>query len=355
MIDVSPLLQPIAPDRPAGSDLRQDGRDDVFTSVRELRRQDDPALIPEGVPAKEADFRKALELCERALRERTKDLELAAYLAEAWTRLHGLDGLAAGLQLMDGLIERYWPQLTPGLDQDGGRIEILPEIRAKWIGWLGSSRDFLDAVRAVQLTDGQAELTLLDYENAQRMADAQRTNVVLYDELARSGRTTPEQWERAFSATGPGLREQQAAACARCLAGLDRLETRCQEVLGYDDAPSFARLRELLELVRDLFAGTAAIDAAPAAGAGAAAPAVAGAGSGAGQPLRTRQDAVRTLQDIARFLRSSEPHSPVPFLIERCVRWLNMGFEEVMQDLVESRDIMANVRKTLGMPEPAEE
>lgn len=355
MIDVSALLQPIRPDEPSGTDLRTSTRDDVFIAVRELRRRDDPALVPEGVPAKEPDFRGVVERCRKALTSDTKDLELAAYLAEAWTAADGFDGLAAGIELMAALIETFWPSVWPGVERNGAQVDIIAPIRAKWVGWLGNSREFLDTVRSVDLIRGgvSGPLTLLDYEDALRMADAQRTNLVQFEEMRKAGRTTPEQWAAALAATPAADIDRIAASVSRCVAAVDRLEALANERLGSDEAPTFRGLRELFDKLGSIRADAEPGPASdPAAGATAGAPQQGAAGSG---QLRTRQDAVSALQQVARFLRTAEPHSPVSFLVERCVRWLNMSFEEVMQDLVESRDTMTLVRKTLGIAERAEQ
>ncbi|MBL8733422.1 MAG: type VI secretion system protein TssA [Planctomycetes bacterium] len=353
MIDVSTLLHPIRPEAPSGADLRASTRDDVFVAVRELRRRDDPALMPEGVPPKEPDFRGVEARCRKVLGSDTKDLELAAYLTEAWTALSGFDGLAAGLELLAGLVEVFWADVWPGVERDGGQVEIVGPIRAKWVGWPANSRECLDTVRAVALTSGGAgELTLLDYEDARRMEDAQRTNLVQFEEMRKAGRTTPEQWATALAATPPAAIEAVAAGVARCVQALDRLEALANERLG-DEAPSFRGLRELFDKLAALRAGGGpAAAAAPVADRHeAAAGSVAAAAPGA---LRSRHDATMALQQVARFLRANEPHSPVSFLVERCVRWLNMSFEEVMQDLVESNDTMSLVRKTLGITAPEE-
>lgn len=358
MIDVSTLLHPIRPEAPSGADLRTSTRDDVFVAVRELRRRDDPALMPEGVPPKEPDFRGVEARCRKVLASDTKDLELAAYLTEAWTGIEGFAGLAAGLELIAGLVEGFWGDVWPGVEREGAKVEIVGPIRAKWVGWPGNSREFLDTVRAVVLTSGGGgELTLLDYEDAVRMEDAQRTNLVQFEEMRKAGRTTPEQWATALAATPPAAIEAIAASVARCVQALDRLAALANERLG-DDAPTFRGLRELFDKLAALRAGGAPGAAAPAAPAAAAPGGEPAGGAGAivvPGALRTRHDAVMALQQVSRFLRANEPHSPVSFLVERCVRWLNMSFEEVMQDLVESSDTMSLVRKTLGIHAPAEQ
>jgi hypothetical protein len=40
--------------------------------------------------------------------------------------------------------------------------------------------------------------------------------------------------------------------------------------------------------------------------------------------------------------------------LERAIRWLNMSFEELLQDIVKAEETIAHVRETLGMHRDAE-
>jgi type VI secretion system protein ImpA len=98
------LLQPLSEAEPCGPAMRHDA---VFTEIRLAREEDDPSL-PMGQwerPLKKADWQLIDRLCQETLSTRTKDLQLAAWLTEAWTRLGGFGGLAvhAGGQRADAL------------------------------------------------------------------------------------------------------------------------------------------------------------------------------------------------------------------------------------------------------------
>jgi type VI secretion system protein ImpA len=80
---------------PAGRDLRYEG---LYDRVREARREDD-ASLPQGIwkaPLKRADWAEVSTLCEQALTHESKDLQLAAWLLEAWLAVHGFRGLSWG-------------------------------------------------------------------------------------------------------------------------------------------------------------------------------------------------------------------------------------------------------------------
>jgi type VI secretion system protein ImpA len=58
------------------------------------------------------------------------------------------------------------------------------------------------------------------------------------------------------------------------------------------------------------------------------------------------------LREVAEFLRKTEPHSPVPPLIDRAVRWGNMTFENLFDDVVKNQDVRSQTKEMLGLQDP---
>ena len=90
------LLAPIAGESPTGESLRYEG---TYDAIQQARRDDEDHL-PRGVweaNLRRADWRNVASLCSQALAERSKDLQVAAWLLEANLHLRGLAGLAGGL------------------------------------------------------------------------------------------------------------------------------------------------------------------------------------------------------------------------------------------------------------------
>ena len=111
---IEELLQPIPGDHPAGRDLRYST---VYDRIKEARRSDDPLAQGEWqTQIKTADWKATIELCTRALREQSKDLQIAVWLTEALVHYNGYRGLSAGLQLLLELLERYWQSLHPRIE-----------------------------------------------------------------------------------------------------------------------------------------------------------------------------------------------------------------------------------------------
>lgn len=356
MINLEELLAPIPGDSPTGKDLRVVAGDTTIGEIEDKRREEDAALDPDG-RGKEADWIGVQRACESALTERSKDLQLAAHLTESLAWCEGFPGVLAGLQLTRQLLETYWDTLHPGFE-DG---EIVEPLRARWLSWMGSSRDFLTAVKSIAITSGPGveERSWADYEDAERVDSAAITSdQTAYQEMLKAGRIPSSQWQALIAATplerlGATLETMQALE-----AELQALRALCDEKFK-EDAPNLVDLAGFFLDCREyLEARMAGMEPADVGGGeiagdvGGAAPAAAGGGSGGGGgggPITTRDEAFRRLREAADYLRRTEPHSPVPYLVERAVNWGQMPFQEMLRDVLKDDKARVAILETLGM------
>ncbi|MBQ4844183.1 type VI secretion system ImpA family N-terminal domain-containing protein [Pseudoalteromonas sp. MMG005] len=64
----------------------------------------------------------------------------------------------------------------------------------------------------------------------------------------------------------------------------------------------------------------------------------------------TREDALADLNQIAVFFKQTEPHSPIPYLLARAIRWGNMSFSELMGELItKDSPVLAEISKLTGV------
>ena len=81
VVDLNALVAPISGDKPAGESVRYSG---IYDAIQEARRADDE--LPMGDwqrEAKTADWLTVINLSTEALANKSKDLQLAVWLAEA--------------------------------------------------------------------------------------------------------------------------------------------------------------------------------------------------------------------------------------------------------------------------------
>src|SRR5437762_2056422 len=112
-LDVESLLAPLEGDTPCGPDIEYDP---AFLALEEVgagrpERQYGDSIIPAEPPDWPAVYRQALELAGR-----TRDLRIAVWLVRSGARVNAMRGGLQGLQLVTGLIERYWDYVHPMLD-----------------------------------------------------------------------------------------------------------------------------------------------------------------------------------------------------------------------------------------------
>src|SRR5437899_13102704 len=100
------LLNPIPGDNPSGANIKYNP---LYDKIKEARWQDDDA--PQGEWERErkvADYGLVIKLASEALANKSKDLQLVAWITEALLQKESFSGLLAGLKLAQGTLENFW-------------------------------------------------------------------------------------------------------------------------------------------------------------------------------------------------------------------------------------------------------
>ncbi len=116
-------MRPVREGAPAGEDIRD--QEDFLALQAEVNRGQSVSSGESAV----VDWTKVRAMAESILRERSKDLLVAAYYAAAKARLEGPPGVAEGLSLMKGLVEEFWELLYPPV----GRLRARRNALAWWM------------------------------------------------------------------------------------------------------------------------------------------------------------------------------------------------------------------------------
>ena len=364
-IDLAPLIAPLEGASPCGEDLLFSSD---FDAIQHARRFDDPSL-DQGewvTEIKEADWGFVIERCTSLLKTQTKDLRLAAWLSEALAMKHGVAGLSQGYTLLAALAERYWDNVHPLPEGDDA------EYRLGNVNWLvGRTAQLL---RGVSLTQSSAgEFSALDWEVASNVAQAMRREPERADEIAR-GKPSIEQIEAAKRATPPAFYKALVADLKAFEQALLALEQTLDARAG-TSAPSFRQAKEAYEFVfglaqrfgRDVGVKPEATPAPVQPDAGLTERAEPSfktgtsfetsmsshtAAVGVAHPtgaIQSRADAVAQLRAVARFLRSTEPHSPAAYLADKAAEWADMPLHEWLAAVVKDDGSLAHIRELLGV------
>jgi len=340
--DTDSLLSPISADEPTGASLRYEGTYDLIAA---LRREDDPQLA-QGVwtaELKKADWAKVAHTCVLAIETRSKDLQLAAWLLEACIHLHGFAGLDEGLHLITELCESYWDGLHPTI-RDGDL-----EYRLAPLYWVDEKLSI--AVKLVPVTrphsDDPPSFSFADWELACRIGRQRPEDgsAVTQARFQQSANLTPTAWL-----------SRSAAELRRALVSIDGLRAVLQERCGRE-APSLTALRDtvaqVLALNGTMLEGREEplprVAEVESLGNGDAHAAGDNGGGGDAWGIRTRAEAYQRLADAADFLARIEPHSPVPHLIRRAIKWGSLSLEELLPELVTDARQLEEINRMLQL------
>ena len=351
------LLAPIAGTNPGGIELRYDP---VFDKIKEARREDLDA--PQGewtTTLKTADWPLVIKLAKDAIATKSKDLQIAAWLAEALARREGFPGLRSGVEVLSGLVDAHWDHLYPEID-DGDA-----EMRAAPLEWVGTKLDL--PVRRIAIDKSGNDF--LQYKESRTVPTEEAANESTEKRTARddaiaNGRSTPEMLDAGFTATPKVWFKTLVADIEATIDAVQALDAVSRQKFG-DIAPSFGRLVDTLEdCLRSANAQykrkleiepdpVEEMDSPSAVGeAGGALSSPSGAASGgtpgslSAEPT-SREDATSRIVVAARYLRQADPYNPSSYLLLRGFRWgeLRAGGATVDPKLLEAP--ATNVRTNL--------
>lgn len=371
VLEMDVLLAPLAEGEGAGEDTRTDYSPkspyqllrNARGEARALERRLDGG-DPEADPATIlGHWREVKKLGISIIGTKSKDFEIASWLTEALVRLDGLGGLLAGSQLVTGLAQNFWDKAFPSLEEPEGLDD-----RASPIGGLageGTDGTLMQPLRRLLLFrrgDGspcdlflykRAEETAAIVEE-ERRERRYKEGVPQLDVLQREGR-----------ADGAFLRAValEATAAREAWQAMDQALT--DPFAG--NAPSTRNVNEALGAIIDLatrIVGPLQSDAPPPEGeeagagggegdaAGGGGVAMTGGGGGGPRPMRTREDAIKQIEEIAAYFKKTEPHSPVAFTLEDAARRARMPLTELLAEVLPEGEARKAMLTRLGIHQP---
>jgi len=335
VLNLDELCQPIPGPNPSGEPLA----DGVRLQLDELRKEPDD--FDSSTAGRVADWPKVIRLATENLQTKSKDLLLGVRLVEGVTKKHGWAGLRDGLQLLARLSGECWDYLhpIPGPGEDA-------EIRVGPFNWLN------DAMRGAKFPQ---VITALPVAKAGGKPFASVDWIVASRKEELEGLMT--------KVDGPALKTAFEDMTAARLA-LEDLSRVLDEKLGADIAPNFlspentssmgTAIDQSLHMIREV-AKRRGVELEPGAASESAAESavseVASDDRSGGSPSvgGTRDDLYRQLEQIAATLKRIEPHSPVPFMIERCVKLGGMPFPSLMRAIIRESVTLDELDRIMGV------
>lgn len=320
----------------------KDRRGAARLAEREALQSSDPDVDPLQAGAR-AWTEVAADGAE-LLSEHAKDLQVAAWVCEAWLRTDGLPGLADGFSLLSELVERYWTDgLFPQADEDGDESRIAP-----LFGLFGrdDTGTLIQPIKLLPLTDAPGMHVALWTVETMRAQAVRHDDPEIREQLLERRAERLGGLEDAIATASPAFCATSIDAITHALGELDRLMT------AVDERTSFGRfgsqvaqpLEAMLAILREL--GPAAAPASmPVPDETVAQPvtdtqpsrAAASAGAAGGNlpaAAMTRDAALAQVLECAAFFDRTEPQSLVGRGLRDVVRRARLPIEDLLAELI---------------------
>ena len=359
------ILKPVTKKAPAGRPLAYDS---IYDDIRRARTDEDDAL-PQGIwerPLKKVNWRGVESLCIRALSHDSKDLQIMAWLTEAWLHLYPLEGLQYGLQGISKLCQSYWETLYPLPREKDIEFRLAP---FEWI-----DDKLLNELRLFPMTlpdvDQSKSYTLVDWQSVSKLAGL--TGRARQEELKRlqqEGRITLEEFNASRDNTPDTYYQkvhQQSQAIIDEIQKINEIlvqkKVRNTAVLYYirDEIKNIMGFVDLVLKARGLSAPSeiskvtekkveeASHKISPAKKEDKMTKEKEGPLTSDTLKISNREEAYKILDQVADYLSAIEPHSPTPLLIRRAIGWGKMSLAEVLQELVQDKGDLLKIQNLLG-------
>ena len=300
LLDLSLLLAPLLQDGPCGLDLRYD---QVYDKILEHARSETDGL-PLGVwerEYKKSDWPAVSALCIDILSTRTKDMQIAAWFGQALMSLHGPRGAALGWHIFSRLMVSFWNDIHPRMEDQDAEIRLcvvywFTKQTSLWLTeYLSSFTGEVDALFAIENTPAEDVVAL--------------TN--LHQELLQLQFFLDHQLG------------QQAPLFHQLT---EQLKNRLTAIAALPKA-------EVANTTATDFTGSQPISAAPIQ-----------------LTLHSRDAAYAAIGDISRLLAKSEPHSPVPMILDALVSWRDFQFNDLLTHMPQDRASLYDLLKFFKKP-----
>ena len=132
VVNLDLLRKPVSFDNPSGPDLTHDADDRVYRRISAARPEEgvraassghDPLFQRDVAPT---DWALIARLGLSALEQRTKDLQIAAWVVEALGNLRGLPGLRDGFEMTRAIQEEFWDSAHPAIEGEDMEYRHIP-------------------------------------------------------------------------------------------------------------------------------------------------------------------------------------------------------------------------------------
>jgi len=316
------LLAEVSVDEPCGADMEYDS---LFQEMERASEGKEAQEMGDSVKAAEPPDWRTVKKNAIEILASSKDLRAVAYLTQAALHTEGWTGFASGLQAVEGLIKTYWTDFHPNLDPDDNNDPIM---RVNIIGSLGNEDGALGSCQHITIVEakGVGAFSKRDMD----IASGEVSLPANYEGEPPSAAII----EAAFMQIELEELQSTADAIKAASDAVEGINTAIAEHIPLTETPDLNALSKFLTQVlggineilqrRGVIVEGSVVEGDEA---------TAEQQGGISGSVQNREDVVRVLDQICEFYRRSEPSSPVPILLMRARKLVNMDFMDIMRTL----------------------
>ena len=370
-IDPDAFSYPISGDFPAGENLQisEEGRA-ARSALRDLReearrierRADDGDNSEGGWPAARGVWVEVRDGGLDILKNRSRDLDIAAMTIEALARTDGFVGLAAGFAMTRVMVESSWSDLFPIPDPEDGPAddEAVVEERTlplqRLVG-MDSEGLLVPAILHIPLTQSRSDeqYAICHWRSSRDLVHEESEEKLKL--AVERGAVSPAQFEQAVATTPvPHLKEVYLDLC-QAAEQWELLSTAVSSASGGAAVLPAGPIRDLFEecdaAIRTFAPAAIPAPEQPATDSGDApadeAEADGESGGGRAGAPTGRAEAFSQLESIADFFERHDPHSLIGAQIRNVVRLGRLPREAYYRELLRDEAALSLLFRAAGM------
>jgi len=336
------LLAPINEQAPTGIDIRTDNNNSKYFKLKNLRRK---ARELERKNRTNEVFENPLPLwkdcsllASSMLKEDTKDLEIMCWLIEAETRCNNTIGLYQSISTFNSLLKNYWPGLHP-IDRLTQQSSLQSFINLNGENKPGYLIDAINQIPLITSSERSYTCGYISYALEQNNADELSTisiecnklnsdsslKLLTYAEMAQ------EEYQQSIELIDK-CSAMNSTPTSYIKNSLERLITAIKYVLSqhkhteipFIESSELENNNEPAENINE--------PSYP-------------------NPLQitNRCEAEKSIRQVISYFEHYEPHSPILLLLKRSLKWAEMSFYELINEMVSDEKAKESIFNITGI------
>jgi|GEM_PF-6293174 len=325
-MDMDALLAPLTPTE--GTNL---GLTPVLDELKELRREDDHS-VSYGIWAYELKVPNWDRLEQKTydlLTTQTKDLEILLWYIECLLHREKITGFVDGITLLYQFATTFWDVFFP----------VDPEHRSSLLE--AFDRRLVEHILNFNLCGHpDYNVTLLHWKNARYMHHLLTRNAGLEEQLLEEYGMNLETVRNRFGLSTEKFVLEAKESFATAYQTLKSFVALCDEKIPEVEIGFIETLKILQDVeyvlqkeMQYYKPPTVVLEKDPAVSEEASEESHQKSGS---VPIQNREDVYMALQELSHFLTKTEPHSPVPAILDMLIRWKDLPLQDIIAQIQNS-------------------